>query len=263
MRYFRLYRKYLWQELKQATANRGDFLIGFVTILLYQILGLTFIGVIFLNVSEIQSWRFEEVLFILGFFHLASGLFYMHFAWTLRFSERYIIKRQLDALLVRPLNPYFQIIAEGLGSSIQEIFSCLLGVLLMALAASMLQLDWTFDKVLWIGMGVSLGVVILGGLFTILAALSFWVLGSASLASPLMSLMDFAQYPTDIYNRYIRFVLTFVIPLGFIAFYPSAGVLRTGYQHYILMAAVLAVVVGGGGYSLWQLGLKRYESAGH
>ncbi len=187
----------------------------------------------------------------------------MHFAWTLRFSERYIIERQLDVLLVRPLNPYFQVVAEGLGSSIQEIFSCLLGVLLMVLAASMLQLDWTFNNVLWIGMGVFLGVVILGGLFTILTALSFWVLGSASLASPLMSLMDFAQYPMDIYNKYIRLVLTFVVPLGFIAFYPGAGVLRTGYQHYLAMAAGLAVVVGLGGYSLWQLGLKKYESAGH
>lgn len=263
MRYLRLYLEYLWQELKQAMANRGDFWIGFLAILFYQVLGLIFIGVIFLHVPQIRGWRLEEILFVLGFFYATTGLFYMHFAWTLWFPQRYIIERRLDALLTRPINPYFQVIAEGLGSSIQEIFSCVLGMLLMAIASGMLSLDWTLDKIVGIALGALFGVIILGGLFTILASLSFWVIGTASLASPLMELMEFAQYPMDIYNRYIRFVLTFAIPLGFIAFYPSAMVLRGGYEIYLARAGVLAGVFGILGYSMWQRGLRRYEGAGH
>lgn len=125
MRYLRLYFDYLGQELQQAMANRGDFWTGFLAIVFYQALGLIFVSVIFLNVPQIRGWRFEEVLFILGFFHTTTGLFYMHFAWTLWFPERYIVERQLDTLLTRPVNPYFQVIVEGLGSSVQEIlFVC-------------------------------------------------------------------------------------------------------------------------------------------
>lgn len=133
----------------------------------------------------------------------------------------------------------------------------------MALASWMLQLSWPLERILWSAAGIFLGLAILGGLFTLLAALSFWIPGSTSLASPLITLMDFAQYPMDIYNSQLRFVLTFVIPLGFIAFYPSASILREGYQHYLWVAVALAAALGGGGYSLWRLGLRRYESAGH
>jgi len=263
LKYFKMYWRYIGQQLKQAMVDRGDFMVGFITILTYQGLGLAFIGVVFLNVPEIRGWRFAEILFILGFFHVTSGLFYMHFSWTIWFARHYILGRELDRLLIRPLDPYFQVMAEGLGSSMQEIFSCILGVIMMVIAAGLLQIHWTLDKVLWIFLGVILGVIILGGFFTLLAASSFWVVGSTSLASPLMSFMEFAQYPLEIYSRALRLILTFVIPLGFIAFYPSAGVLRAGYQVYMLLAAALALLLGGGGYSLWRLGLKRYQSAGH
>ncbi|MCS7197820.1 MAG: ABC-2 family transporter protein [Candidatus Bipolaricaulota bacterium] len=163
----------------------------------------------------------------------ARNYLHMHFASTLWFHQRYIVERQLDVVLVRPINPYFQVLAEGLGS-IQEIFSCALGALLMAMASTMLSLDWTLDKILGLVLEVFFGVLILGGLFTLLAALSFWVVGTKSFASPLMALMDFAQYPMEIYNRYIQFILTFVVPLGFIAFYPSAKVLRADYACYLV-----------------------------
>jgi ABC-2 type transport system permease protein len=263
MRYLKLYWGFLGQELKQAMADRGDFLLGFLTILLYQALTLALVGVIFLNVPEVRGWRFAEVLFILGFFHVTSGLFYMHFAWTLWFADRYILRRQLDHLLTRPLNPYFQVMAEGLGVSMQEVFSCLLGAVMMAVASSLLDFNWGIEEILWLAMGIVVGVVILGGLFSALAALSFWMVGSASMAHPLMSLMDFAQYPLEIYGRHLRAVLTFAVPLGFMAFYPSAGILREGYQQYMLIGATLATIFGGGGYGLWRLGLRRYESAGH
>ncbi|RMD59889.1 hypothetical protein D6833_10825 [Candidatus Parcubacteria bacterium] len=220
-------------------------------------------GVIFLNVPSLRGWRFEEVLFILGFFHVTSGLFYLHFSWTLWFPERYLIERQLDTLMVRPINPYFQIMFKELRSSLQELFSILLGVLLMSMAAGGLSIEWSWIKIVWLGIGVVLGAVILGGLFTLLAALSFWAKGSVSLAAPLMSLMDFAQYPLDIYSNVIRVILTFVIPIGFIAFYPSASLLREEYQEYIVYTFVLALLFSVGGYGLWHRGLRRYESADH
>ncbi len=263
MRYLKLYGRYLTQQLKASMADRGDFLLGFFTLLLYQGLTVAFMGVIFLNVPEIRGWRFAEVLFMLGFFHVTTGLFYMHFAWTLWFAERYILERQLDVLLSRPLNPYFQVLAEGLGSGVQEVFSILLGAVLMAVAAALLEVPWTLWGVAQLVVGALLGTIILGGLFTALAALSFRLPGSASFASPLMQLLDFAQYPLDIYSHALRVMLTFVVPLGFIAFYPSAWVLREGFQLYLPLAAGLALLFGGGGYALWQRGLRRYRSAGH
>lgn len=78
-----------------------------------------------------------------------------------------------------------------------------------------------------------------------------------------MQLLDFAQYPLDIYSHALSVILTFVVPLGFIAFYPSAWVLREGFPPYRILAAGLALLFGGGGYALWQRGLRCYRSAGH
>jgi ABC-2 type transport system permease protein len=262
MKYAKLYLDYFKQDLKSLLANRGDFIIQFVTIFLYQLLGLIFIGIIFSKVPQIKGWSFYEVLFIFGFFNVVTGFFYMHFAWTLWFPNSYIINRGLDALLTRPLNPYFQLIAEELGNSIQEIFSLLLGIAIMIFAAFGLGLEFNFLLLIYLAVGLLCGVLILGGLFTALTSLAFWIKGTASVASPLMSLMDFAQYPLTIYNKILRFIFTFILPFGFLAFYPGAAVLRAGYGDYILLGIGLALVFFLGGYGLFNRGLRRYESAG-
>jgi ABC-2 type transport system permease protein len=92
---------------------------------------------------------------------------------------------------------------------------------------------------------------------------TFWVVRSRMLSEILWPLMKFIDYPLDIYNPIIVFILTFIIPLGFINYYPAQLFLGKGVW---MFAAYLTPLVGVTmfiiSYSLWKYGIKNYTSTG-
>lgn len=249
-------------NLKEFMADRGNFWTYLVTLFLYQALYIIFLSVIFAQVPTIKGWSFYQLLFVYGFFNIVSGLFYLVFSWTLWFSQSYIIDRQLDIVLTFPLNPYFFVLLQELGHSIMEIISVVLGTAIVIMAAVHLGITlsvWLIAQFLAAVLG---GVLILGGLFSLLISVSFWVKGQASLVTPFMDILQFAQYPIDVYPRWLRVLLTFVIPIGFVGFYPVSAILGKSGRYLSFLTLLIGIVLFGGGYIFWNIGLRRYESAG-
>jgi ABC-2 type transport system permease protein len=78
-------------------------------------------------------------------------------------------------------------------------------------------------------------------------------------------MIDFAKYPLSAYTRPIQFVLTWLIPLAFISYYPAAVLLGKplaqpwiGYLAPLAGPAAAVCALG-----LWKRGLLRYQSSGH
>ena len=75
------------------------------------------------------------------------------------------------------------------------------------------------------------------------------------------SAWQLGRYPTDVFARPIRVVLTYVFPMALIASVPSAALLR-GPQLGVLVAGV-AAAGGAAGLAVlaWRAGLRRYTGA--
>jgi ABC-2 type transport system permease protein len=74
-------------------------------------------------------------------------------------------------------------------------------------------------------------------------------------------------YPLTIFNRTLQFVLTFLVPVAFMGYYPAAALLNRAGEvpfhpvlAYLTPAAGLVSLVLA--YAFWQLGLDRYQSTG-
>ena len=76
---------------------------------------------------------------------------------------------------------------------------------------------------------------------------------------------DFAKYPTEIYAKGIRFIITWVIPFGFVAYLPASYFLKPEVSalQTIGVECVIAVVFFAVAYSVFTLGTRAYESAGN
>jgi ABC-2 type transport system permease protein len=72
---------------------------------------------------------------------------------------------------------------------------------------------------------------------------------------------QFARYPVDIYRRPLRLLLTYVLPVAFLATTPSRALVH-GPAFPVI---VVALAVGVGSVLLaqlvWRAGLRRYTSA--
>lgn len=262
--HIRLSLAFLAQNTKQLLADRTNFWTYLLATVLYQATFLVFMWVIFRQTPDIRGWGLYEVLFIYGFFSVVSGLFYTFFAWTLWFGEKYVLRGELDLLLTYPLNPYQAILLSELGNSIMELLSVTLGAGILAFAAIRLELTWTpllFGKLM---VSLLAGLLTLSGLFTLVISLSFWWRGRSAFVSPLMYAIQFTQYPLDIYAGWLRRLLTFVVPIGFIGFYPAATLLRAiEYGHFFPLTLLCGAITYGAGLGFWHYGLRRYEGVGN
>jgi ABC-2 type transport system permease protein len=259
-RYSFLYWIYFKQHVKVMMEYRVDFLIGIASVFLQQFAAIFFIKVVFDHIETLKGWSFYEILLIYGIAFMGRSIHHIFFdnLWTL--GWQYVRSGNLDRLLIRPINPLFQVIAERVQQD--GIGQLLIGGIVLYTSIS--HLDITFDAwdvLLLIVMILSSGFIFVAiNLFFI--TFSFWMTDSLPVVFAVFNLADFARYPMTIYNKFILFVLTFIIPYGFTAFYPASAFFDGGYKtiaYFTPLVALLSCVLA---YAFWQRGLKAFASTG-
>jgi ABC-2 type transport system permease protein len=75
--------------------------------------------------------------------------------------------------------------------------------------------------------------------------------------------MAFGRYPLTIYHPVLRALLSWVLPFGFVAFYPATGFLGRGeFRAYFWGTPIVSAAVFALGLAVFQAGLRRYRSTG-
>jgi len=74
--------------------------------------------------------------------------------------------------------------------------------------------------------------------------------------------VEAGQYPLDVYARWFRDFLVYIVPIGCISYYPVSVVLgRVGHVPYAF-APVFGVAFLGAALWIWGFGVRRYTSTG-
>ncbi|MEE3399341.1 MAG: ABC-2 family transporter protein, partial [Eubacterium sp.] len=74
---------------------------------------------------------------------------------------------------------------------------------------------------------------------------------------------DFAKYPASIYNKVFKFIFSFIIPIAFVAYYPSLVFIT---PDNVPLLTWLSPLIGAFffylSYKFWMLGVRRYDFTG-
>lgn len=252
---------YVSMLAKARLSYRADFLVQVGSDLLLQAVDIAFLAVVFTRVNALAGWSFEEALFIYGFFLIPFALFNASFAALSDVGGRYVVGGDLDRVLTRPLNSFLQVQLELLRP--QALNGVILGVVVIAIASARLGFSWSALDVLATVAGVVGAWLVYGGLWIAVASTTFWTQERGIGLFPVFyNTINFSRYPLTIYPVAVRFVLTFVLPYAFIAFYPAAGLLREEYALIGWFTLPVGVLVFTIGLLVWRRGLARYEGAG-
>lgn len=260
-RHLELFHHYFVQYAKVRVAYRGDFFIAVGTSLLATILALGFLVVLFTRIPRLQDWRFEEVLFIYGFSLVPLGLFNVLSLNLYQFGDQYIIQGKFDRILLRPVHSLFQVIFEVF--RIESLHEVVTGLVVVAYCSKKLGLTWSAGNIaLFLLMSVS-GAVIYLAIFLLLTTVSFWFEDRIGVVPPVYNMIAFGRYPLSIYNTFIQFLLTWIIPFGFASFYPSAHFLRRPeFQTFFYLVPAVAAVFFSLAVFVWHRGELHYSSTG-
>ncbi len=261
MRTLRIYAALFAQMLKVRLSYRGDFVADLFATALGGLSSLFFVLLFFVPVDELAGWKKDEVLLIVGLSSMSYGLF-ATVSWNLfEFGDRYIIEGRFDRVLLRPLSSFAQILCDQF--RIPVLAETFIGA--GVVAHSLRQLHVGFGPFEWLFVAVTVicGALIYVFVFTILASVSFHFEDRVGVAPPVFNVIPFGRWPQEIFPWPIRGLLRFVIPFGFVAYYPSTALLgRSPLAGLAIAAPLVTLALALVAWFCWRLGVRRYESTG-
>jgi viologen exporter family transport system permease protein len=260
-RHARLFGLYFSQYAKARLEYRLDFFSSVFASFLGTAASFGFLLIVFSRVPALSGWSYDEMIFLYGFSLIPLGVFNV-LSWNLYlFSERYLIEGRFDRVLVRPVNPVFQVLFEAF--RLEALQETVTGVAAVAWASHRLHLVFTPLDVILFFLWACFGATIYLAIFVGLTATSFWIEDRIGIVPPVFNLMQFGRYPLTIYDGWIRFTLSFVIPFAFASFYPVMRFLRRGeFAREFWAVPLIAALSLSIALAVWNAGIKRYHSTG-
>lgn len=258
--YLRVYGLLCKLHFQARLQFRSDFFIGLVGILVTNIAGFMTIWLVFRTTNSIAGWDVNEIIFMYSFVLLATLPFQLCFENLWQLGDR-LVDGSFIKYYFRPLNLLFYYIAETL--DIKSVGQLAIGVFAMFYVTQALSLDWDLYftlKFVLLYLSASLTLI---AIMLMLSGIGFWT-GHSTFAMLIgFKLKDFSQYPIDIYNGLMKFVLSVMIPVGFVSFYPASALLHESERAiYLLITPCVSVVFFILSYKFWMLGAKRYSGTG-
>lgn len=263
-RYLRLYKALISQFFKMVLQSKVDFLMGLFGFFFTQISGILFLYLVFEQIPTLRGWTLEQLVFIYGFAQIPRGIDHLFTDNIWLVAWRMVVNGDFDRYMLRPMNVFFQVIAEKLQPD--ALGELLVGTILVVYAAvrGVVVLDGVHMGMF--AVSVVAGALIYTSIKLLFASLAFWFKRSGPFLQFAYEMAEFAKYPTEIYAKALRFVITWVIPFAFVAYLPAGYFLGAGSGNHIGVIGIecaIAVVFWLIAYGVFQKGISIYESAGN
>ena len=266
MFYIKLFFNFFKLNLKAQMEYRINFIMSIFHISILQLGNLGLIWVVLDRFQTLREWTFGEIAFLVGLRLLSHGLFTLflpEISWGL---NNYILRGEFDRFLLKPVNPLFLLITNGILLSGITDFSS--GIVILWIATKSLSLNWTFINLLMLLVVVFSGLLIEFSVYLATSSVSFWVTNLQALNAITFQFHEqYILYPISIYGKPIQYFLTFVIPFAFINFYPSAYFLNKPsslpfHSYFVYITPIVALIFFGVAYFIWKQGILAYQSTG-
>lgn len=252
-------------SFRARTQYRGDFVTALAMGLAWQTSVFVFATVLLTRFPGLGGWTSGAVLLIVAIRMLSHGGMVLVFN-SLIMIPYIAAQGALDGYLIRPMPVYRQVLLYTFPlNALGDSFSALL---LFAFAITRVHLAWTPLMVLYLIAAVTGGALLEAAIQTLVSILAFrYTIPIAVFMWFDRMIATFGNYPFSILPLAARAVLTYVLPIAFVAYLPAAvltgRVASTGVPEWLAYASPAA---GPLLYVLaryaWYRALRRYESVG-
>jgi ABC-2 type transport system permease protein len=244
------------RSLQATLTFRVNLLFDVGLSIIGMVASLATVFIVYARTDSLAGWTEPETYVLIGTFQVLSSLkstfIDPNLAW---FPDNGIRRGMLDTFLLQPA-PTLYLASLGKSTPLSLVHLVLgLGVIALGLT----EVPTPAAVVAWLITLVA-ALTVTWAMGVLLACLAFWA-PRLQLEVFYSSAWQLGGYPTDIYRRPLRLVLTYLLPLTLIATVPTSTLLD-GPRLLVLAstmagAAVSCLLALG----CWRLGLRRYTGA--
>ncbi|KIL40965.1 membrane protein [Gordoniibacillus kamchatkensis] len=223
-----------------------------------------FAGVYFMfeRFGQLRGWSFYEVALCFAVIQMAFSLSEC-FARGFDAFSGLVAGGDFDRLLVRPRSTALQV----LGSKFEftRFGRLLQSIIVLVWALTNLPVAWNAAKAVTLVMMVASGVLIFTGIYMLAATLCFWTIQGLEVANIFTDGgREMAQYPLNIYQKWVTVFFTFIIPFGCANYLPLLYILdkADGHEVMYMLAPFAGALFLLPCLLVWQIGVRHYRSTG-
>jgi ABC-2 type transport system permease protein len=255
----KLIQAFLKVNIQQALAYRTDTILNLVMNFLWLGWELVSLQIIFTNTSDLSGWGMGELIALLGIWRLANTLM-SALVWpnTERFNQA-VRDGTFDYVLMQPANSQFLVTFSRI--VVWRAWEILLAAVLVIVGISISDsIIGPGNVINFLALAAS-GMAVLYSLWIVMIAFTFWFIKFDNNVTILQALMDSGRYPATIYPAWLRFIVTFVIPIAVATTVPLQGLRGdlSGWQIVMFLGIGAASVFISS--RIWRAGVRKYSSA--
>jgi len=253
----------MWTFFRIGVMGEAAYRVNFVIQLFQSLLGLlTALGglaVVFAYTDTLGGWRPDEVVALVGVYILVGGVIGVVIQPSMEALIEGVHDGSLDFTLTMPEDA--QLLVSIQDVDIWEVLDILLGLGVLVVALGRLGEQVGLVQAAVFGVMVLAGGAIVYSFWLILATLSFWFVRVENILVIFQSVYEAGRWPVSLYPDWLRFGLTFLVPVAFAVTVPAEALTgrltwQTGIGALALAAGLLVV-----SRILWRIGLRQYSGA--
>jgi ABC-2 type transport system permease protein len=257
MNYLRLFVVFFRVSLMGELAYRVNFFVQLFQSLLSLGISLIGLAVIFSYTDTLGGWRPDEVLALVGVYLLVGGIISLIIQPGMEELIDSVRHGTLDFALTKPEDAQFIISVRRV--EIWSLIDILMGLGVLAFALVRMGERVGGEEAVIFILVLLAGGVIIYSFWLILATLSFWFVRVENILTVFQSMFEAGRWPISLYPGWLRYGLTFVVPVAFAVTVPAEALTGRLNWETLLIAVVLAVVLFIVSRLFWRAGLRHYS----
>lgn len=256
----KLYLRFFKMHLNSQLQYRASFILSFISQFIVFFGYYFTILCLFDNFSNIKGFTLYEVLLTFSIIQFGFAFCETFFRGMDIFDEL-IISGNFDKLLLRPRNIMLQVFTEEM--SLVRFARLLQALIILIISLIKINVDWDIYKIITIIFMIISSVVIFLGIFILSASYCFITVKGLEIRNVFTDGgKHMAQYPIGIFKKGFRFIFTFIIPYGFVNYYPLLYVLGKKNNRLLMFSPLITLIYLIPCIILFYKEIKRYSSTG-
>ena len=253
----------LWVYLRVGVLNELEYRANFVIQLFQSLLGVGFwmanLAIVFAHTDLLAGWRQAELTALLGVFFMVGGLTRTVVQPSMeRFMED-VRLGTLDFTLTKPADA--QLLVSVKQVEVWKLVDALLGAGLTLFALGELGESVGPVQALLFVVALLAGGAMVYSLFLMLATCTFWFVRLENVLVIFQSLWEAGRWPIAIYPPWLRYTLTFLVPVAFATTVPAEALSGRLTAETLVGALALAVGLLAASRWFWRAGVRSYSGA--
>jgi ABC-2 type transport system permease protein len=238
---------------------RVNFALQVLQSLLALATGLIVLALVYSHVAELNGWSQPELLAVLGTQILMGGVIRSVIQPNMMRLTEDVQQGKLDYALTKPVDAQMLISVREV--QVWQAVDIVVGAIVIGVALVRLGGDLGALDTLAFAVALVFGAVMLYCFWLVLATGSFWVVRMWFLPELFEGIFQTGRWPVGIYPDWLRFGITFLVPIAFAVTVPAEAVTSRLEWQTLALAGAFAVVLFAFTRWFWRFGLRNYTGA--